>query len=192
VPVAQLPSARGDGAPVTSMIDLESGSKLIGFFAAPAEQPLLMATGNGYGFTCKLGDMLTRQRGGKQFVNVEEGAEPLRPQAFEPTREARVACVSEKGRLLVFEVDEVKQQSGGGRGVTLMGLDDDEKLLAAVPCDSSGFTVLGLSKAGKPQEIAIDNAMLKAHAGTRARKGTLIKSGFKPVDIVRPSRRAAG
>ena len=189
VPVASLPSARGDGAPLTSMIELEAGSKLVGFIAAPAEQALLLATTNGYGFTCKFGDMLSRQRGGKQFVNVEEGAQPLRPQPLEPARETRVACVSEKGRLLVFDLDEVKQQSGGGRGVTLMGLDDGEKLLAAVPTDKGGFTVQGLTKAGKPAEIAVDKDMLKSHAGTRARKGTLIKAGFKPVDILRPPRR---
>jgi topoisomerase-4 subunit A len=190
VPVAQLPSARGDGAPVTSMIDLENGSKLVGFLAAPADQALLLATSSGFGFTCKVGDMLSRQRGGKQFVNVEEGAQPLRPQCLDPAREARVACVSEKGRLLVFDLDEVKQQSGGGRGVTLMGLDDDEALLAAVPTDKDGFIVQGLTKAGKPAEIAVDKDMLKSHAGNRARKGTLLKPGFKPVEIVRPPRRA--
>jgi len=157
---------------------------------SPAEQPLLLATSNGYGFTCKAGDMLSRQRGGRQFVNIEEGAQPLRPQPVDPARETRVACVSEKGRLLVFELDEVKQQSGGGRGVTLMGLDDDETLLAAVPTDAGGFTVHGLTKTGKPAEIAVDKDMLKSHAGSRARKGTLMKSGFKPVDIQRPVRRA--
>ena len=65
-----------------------------------------------------------------------------------------------------------------------MGLDDGEKLLAAVPTDKDGFTVQGLTKAGKPAEIAVDKDMLKSHAGSRARKGTLIKSGFKPVDVL--------
>ena len=90
----------------------------------------------------------------------------------------------------MFDLDEVKQQSGGGRGVTLMGLDDDEALFAAVPTDKDGFIVQGLTKAGKPAEIAVDKDMLKSHAGNRARKGTLLKSGFKPVEIVRPPRRA--
>jgi len=67
VPVAQLPSARGDGAPVTSMIELAAGTRLIGYVAGPSSQPLLLATSKGYGFACELGDLVTRQKGGKQF-----------------------------------------------------------------------------------------------------------------------------
>ncbi len=179
VPVAQLPSARGDGAPVTSMIELEAGTRLVAYVAGAAGQPLLVATSNGYGFACTLGDMLSRVKGGKQFITVDEGAVPLRPQLVDAARDDRIACVSEKGRLLVFAASEIKAQPGGGRGVTLMGLDEGESMLAAIPCSEAGIDVEGTYR-NKPTRLAVTGAELEAHRGHRARKGTLIKSGFKP------------
>ncbi len=176
VPVAQLPSARGDGAPVTSMIELEAGTRIVAFCAGAATQPLLMATSNGYGFACQLGDMVTRLKGGKQFITVDEGAVPLRPARVDPATDDRIACLSANGRLLVFAAAEIKAQSGGGRGVTLMGLDDGESLLAATPCSARGVIVAGITKAGKAVEITVAGADLDAHTGHRARKGTLVKS----------------
>jgi topoisomerase-4 subunit A len=179
VPVAQLPS-RGDGTPVTSQIELEAGTKLVGFVAGAATQPLLLSTSAGYGFACQLGDLVTRQKGGKQFISVDEGAVPLRPALVDPATDDRIACVSAKGRLLVFAASEIKAQPGGGRGVTLMGLDDGETLVAAIPCSDAGLVVTGTTKAGKETELELAGAALGSHAGHRARKGTLIKSGFKP------------
>jgi len=96
VPVASLPSARGDGSPVTSLIDLEPGTRLVGYVAGAAAQPLLLATTAGTGFACSIGDMVSRLKAGKQFINVDAGAAPLRPALAEPADE-RIACVSEKG-----------------------------------------------------------------------------------------------
>ncbi|HXF46237.1 MAG TPA: DNA topoisomerase IV subunit A [Burkholderiaceae bacterium] len=179
VPVAQLPSARGDGAPVTSMIELEPGTRLVAYVAGAATQPLLVSTSNGYGFACTIGDMVSRLKAGKQFIAVDEGAVPLRPQRADPERDDRIACLSEKGRLLVFAANEIKAQSGGGRGVTLMGLDDGETMLAAIPCSDSGIVVAGTYR-NKPVQLAVGGAELEQHRGHRARKGTLVKSGFKP------------
>lgn len=179
VPVAQLPSARGDGAPITSMIELEAGTRLVAYVAGAASQPLLVATSNGFGFACTLGDMVSRLKAGKQFVSVDAGALPLRPQLVDAARDDRIACVSGKGRLLVFAAAEIKAQSGGGRGVTLMGLDAGESLLAAVPCGDSGIVVFGTYR-NKPLQLTVAGAELQAHRGHRARKGTLVKSGFKP------------
>ncbi|MGE5339507.1 MAG: DNA topoisomerase IV subunit A [Gemmatimonadota bacterium] len=185
VPVAQLPSARGDGAPVTSMIELEAGTRIVAFCAGAATQPLLMATSNGYGFACQLGDMITRQKGGKQFVTVDEGATPLRPVLVGAGVDDRIACLSAKGRLLVFAASEIKAQSGGGRGVTLMGLDDGEALICAQPCSKAGVVVSGTGRGGKPVEVTIAGADLEAHTGHRARKGSLAKSKLQVAGLRR-------
>jgi topoisomerase-4 subunit A len=181
VPVAQLPSARGDGSPFTSMIDLAPGSKLVGYVAGAPTMALMLATTNGYGFTATLGDLVTRQRAGKQFINVDEGAEPLRPQVFDPTADRSLMCLSEKGRVLVYDMAEVKAQSGGGRGVTLMDLDDGEKLVIALPVAKSGG-VLHATKgtASRPVVLNLAGAALEAQRGHRARKGKLVDSKLKP------------
>ncbi len=181
VPVAQLPSARGDGSPFTSMIDLAPGSKLVGYVAAAPTTALMLATSDSYGFTSTLGDLVSRPKAGKQFINVDDGAEPLRPQVFDPAGDRFLMCMSEKGRVLVFDMSEVKAQSGGGRGVTLMDLDDGEKLVIALPVAKTG-AVLHATKgtAARPVEVKLAGAAMEAQRGHRARKGKLVDSKLKP------------
>jgi topoisomerase-4 subunit A len=191
VPLAALPSARGDGSPVTSMIDLDSGTRLVGYAAGAAGQQLLLATAAGSGFACSIGDMTSRVRGGKQFVAVDEGSVPLRP-ALAEAGDDRIACVSEKGRMLVFAANEIKSLSGGGRGVILMGLDAGERLVAAAPCGDDGIVVEGQGRGGKAVHIHVRGRELQSHAGHRARKGTLITPRVKPTALRRPAPNAAG
>ncbi|HQR19413.1 MAG TPA: DNA topoisomerase IV subunit A [Burkholderiaceae bacterium] len=180
VPVAQLPSARGDGAPVSSMIELEAGTRLVGYVAGPVDAPLLLATSNGYGFATALGDMVSRQKAGKQFITVDAGAEPLRPQAVNAASDRLIACLSAKGRVLVFDAAEIKALSGGGRGVTLMDLDDGETLLSALPFGAGVVLQATRGAAGKPVEVRLVGAQLEAQHGHRARKGKLVDSKLKP------------
>ena len=180
VPVAQLPPARGDGAPVSSMIDLEPGSRLVGYVAGPVDLPLLIATSAGYGFAATLGDMVSRQKAGKQFITVEDSAEPLRPEIVQPASDRQIACLSAKGRVLVFDAAEIKALSGGGRGVTLMELDEGETLLAAQPIGAGALLRATRGTAGKPVEVQLTGALLQAQRGHRARKGKLVDSKLKP------------
>jgi topoisomerase IV subunit A len=186
VPVSALPSARGDGSPVTSMIDLEPGTRLVGYVAGTAAQPLLLATTAGTGFACSIGDLVSRVKGGKQFISVDEAAVPLRPALASPSDD-RIACVSEKGRMLVFAAGEIKALSGGGRGVILMGLDDGEKLVAATPCGEAGVIIEGQGRGGKAVRIELRGAQLQSHVGHRARKGILLAPRVKPLAVHKPA-----
>jgi len=186
VPVAQLPSARGDGAPVTSLIDLESGTRLVAYVAASAEVPVLVATTAGRGFACRVADLLSRQRGGKQFIGLDEGHEPMRPAVVDPATDHLIACASGKGRLLVFEAAEIKAQPGGGRGVTLMGLDEGEPMVAVGTCGAAGIVARGqAAKSGKPLEVPLGQADLKRYLGHRARKGLLLTPRMRVASITR-------
>jgi len=191
VPVSALPPARGDGLPVTSFIDLEPGTRLVGYVAGPASQSLLLATSAGTGFACSIGDMVSRVKGGKQFIGVDDGAVPLRPAVADPG-DGRIACVSEKGRMLVFDAGEIRQLPGGGRGVILMGLDEGEKLVAATPCGEAGVIVEGQGRGGKPIEVHLRGRELESHFGHRARKGTLIAPRLKPLALRKPPAAVAG
>jgi len=180
VPVAQLPSARGDGAPVSSMIELEPGSRLVGYVAGAIDAPLLLATSSGHGFAASLGDMVSRQKAGKQFITVDEGAVPLQPQLVRAARDRQIACLSAKGRVLVFDAGEIKALASGGRGVTLMDLDDGETLVAALPIDAAAVLSATRGTAGKPVEVRLSGASLEAQRGHRARKGKLVDPKLKP------------
>jgi topoisomerase-4 subunit A len=185
VAVAMLPGGRGDGAPVTSFIDLEAGTHLMHYYAASAEQPLLLASSNGYGFVARVGDMVSRVKAGKSFMTIDEGAQPLAPMPVLP-QATQVACLSSAGRLAVFGLDEMKSLSGGGRGIILMGLDEGEKLVQALAIAPAGVVLLGTGRGGKPQEERLAGAALAPHVGKRARRGRAPDTRLK-VTALRPA-----
>ena len=174
--VSQLPSGRGDGAPITTLIDLESGTQPAHYVAAATAQTLLLAGSGGYGLLATVGDLISRQKGGKAFLMLEAGEAPLAPS---PTHGAsQVACLSASGRLLVFPLDDLKLQPKGGRGLTLMDLDAKDALAASVAF-ASVLRVIGTGRGGKAKDEALKGAALLAHVGKRARKGKAIDLAMK-------------
>jgi len=172
VAVSGLPSARGDGQPVTAMIDLEAGTRITHMLAAAPGSRWLLATRGGYGFATKLSDMTSRQRAGKQFVSLEPGDDLLRPvPLFDGA--VQLALLSARGRFLVIGLDEVKVMTAGGRGTTLMGLDDKDTVQQAVPVGAAGLRATGIYR-NKLTEDILSGAGLATYAGKRGRKGRLL------------------
>jgi topoisomerase-4 subunit A len=94
VPVAALPGARGDGVPITTLVDLSGGVRILHYFAGNPDTRLLLSTSNGFGFIAKAGDMISRLKGGKSFITLDDGAVPLPPRIVSDTAGA-FACLSE-------------------------------------------------------------------------------------------------
>jgi topoisomerase-4 subunit A len=178
IPVSALPGARGDGAPISALVELASGSTVLHYFAGSADSTMLLASTAGYGFVARAADMVGRNKAGKAFITLDTGDLPLPPQVLTPSASA-VACLSEQGRLLVFGLDELKTMSGG-RGMILMALEDGEKLLAAQPVSQRGVVVSGIGRGGKAQEVSLSATGLAVHIGKRARKGKALDSKLKP------------
>ncbi len=185
VPVAALPNARGDGVPITTLVDLSGGARLLHYYAGPGDRQLLIASDAGFGFIAKAGDMVSRQKSGKSFITLDDGAKPLAPSVV-PADASAIAVVSEKARLLVFGMDEMKVLSNGGRGVILMDLDPKEKLVAACGITQKGVTVHGIGNAQKAKEERMGpNALAdREHFGKRARKGKPMPTRIKPTGLV--------
>jgi topoisomerase-4 subunit A len=142
----------------------------------------MLANTGGFGLRAQASDMQSRQRGGKAFLSVEVGDHLLPPVAVAAEHD-QLACLSLSGHLLVFPLDEVKLQSNGGRGLTLMAVDAKDPLVSVAPFHDA-LTVLGASRAGKPKEERLRGAALASYAGKRARKGKLapgMKSGVRVV-----------
>lgn len=178
VPVSALPGARGDGVPITTLIELSSGTQILHYFAGDPETTLLLSSSAGYGFCARAADMLSRIKGGKAFMTLDDCDLPLAPKVVAANASA-IACLSAKGRLLVFGLDEIKTLSSGGRGVILMDLEDKECLLAAQPVSQKGVQVAGLGRGGKPQQLHLSASGLAPHIGKRARKGKALESRIK-------------
>jgi topoisomerase-4 subunit A len=167
--VATLPSGRGDGQPITALVDLEPGTQPAHYFAGAPGDVLLLAGTGGFGLLARAGDLLSRQRGGKSFLTLEGEEKPLPPVALFAGA-ARVACLTLTGRLLVFGVDELKLQGKGGRGLTLVDLDPKDAVVS-VAVFGDALRVLGTGRGGKAREDVLRGAALEAYVGKRARKG---------------------
>ncbi len=185
VPVSTLPGGRGDGVPVTSLIELEAGTHLMHYYAASADQPLLLASSAGYGFIARVGDMVSRVKAGKSFMTIDEGSAPLAPMPVLP-QASQVACLSSTGRLAVFGLDEMKTLTAGGRGIILMGLDEGEKLAQALAIGPAGVVLMGSGRGGKPQEEKFAGTALAPHLGKRARRGRAPETRLK-IAAMRPA-----
>ncbi|AGW91353.1 MULTISPECIES: DNA topoisomerase IV subunit A [Cupriavidus] len=193
VPVASLPGGRGDGVPITTLIELQSGSQVAHTFAGSAEQRMLIATAGGNGFLTKVGDMISRQKGGKSFLTLDDGDAPLAP-APVGDEATHAACLSGNGRLLLVALDEVKVLSAGGRGVILMELEPKEKLLQAIAVGAPGLVLSGAGRGGKPSSQKLAGQSLLPYVGKRARKGKPIEAKLKEprIDPVRVDPPAGG
>jgi topoisomerase-4 subunit A len=182
VPVAALPGARGDGVPISTLVDLSGGVRILHYFAGNADTRLLLASSAGFGFMAKAGDMISRLKGGKSFITLDDGALPLAPRVVLDSAGA-VASLSEKGRVLVFGMDEMKTLTNGGRGVTLMELEPKEALLAAQPISQKGVNVIGTWAGDKPRTVELFASSLEPHFGKRARKGKPLAARLKAKDL---------
>lgn len=198
IPVAGLPSARGDGVPVTSFVELEAGSQILHAFAASADAGVLLATEKGFGLTCVASDWQSRMKAGKHFLTLEEGDVPLPPVLFDASRtDATVVCLSDgqgggdKGRVLAYPVSEVKTLHKGGRGVTLMGLEKKEKLRQVIVAADSGLVVTGTGRMAKPQSRTMSTREIAANTGTRGRKGKQLDPRWKDVRLWLPGTEPA-
>jgi topoisomerase-4 subunit A len=177
VAVAALPGGRGDGAPITTLIDLEPGTQPAHYFAGAADALLLLAHTGGFGLLANAGDLVSRQRGGKSFLALEP-EERLLPPALVVPGQARVACLARSGRLLVFPLADLKRQANGGRGLTLMDCDAKDPLLSVATCGDA-LVVQGTNR-GRDKDELLRGAALAGHEGKRARKGHKV-AGFKDV-----------
>ena len=191
VPVAGLPGARGDGQPVLTLIELEAGTQLLHYFAGPSQAQLLLSGSGGYGFIAQVGDMISRQRGGKAFITCNAGETVCAPSYIGgtsgsvPVPEAtHIACASAGGRLLTFPIGELRTMPNGGRGLMLMSLEDKDVLIGAAAYTRS-IRVQGTGRGGKPREETLEIRSLNNAAAARGRKGKAADWGFKPQRIGR-------
>ncbi|HKA40687.1 MAG TPA: DNA topoisomerase IV subunit A [Burkholderiales bacterium] len=183
VEASELPGGRGDGQPLTSFIELAPGARLAHVVDAQPGRKYLVANSGGYGFIVKSEDLLTRVKAGKTFMTIEEGEEVIRP-APVPDKPEMAVAFSEKGRMLLFPADELKELARG-RGITLMGLDDREKLVGVGFAGADSITVAGRSRSGKERTVTVSGEDLKKHILHRARKGCLLPGKVSPIAIVK-------
>ena len=196
VPVAALPGARGDGQPITTLIELESGTQPAQYFAGPISATLLLSGSGGYGFLATVEGLVSRNKGGKSFISLGEGETVCAPShvsgssatvsADKPALPAAtsVACASTGGRILTFDISELKLMEKGGRGLMLIDLEAKDQLAGAAAYTRS-VKIEGIGRGGKAREETLEIRSLNNAKAARAKKGKLADLGFKPTRVSR-------
>jgi len=191
VPVASLPGARGDGQPITTLIELESGTQPLHYFAGPANATLLLASTGGYGFLATVENLVSRQKAGKAFISLGDGETICAPSHAAHTSGGQpllpathVACASTGGRILTFEITELKAMEKGGRGLMLIDLEDKDTLAGAAAYTRS-VKIEGMGRGGKERDETLEIRSLNNARAVRGRKGKAADLGFKPNRITR-------
>jgi topoisomerase-4 subunit A len=187
VPVASLPGARGDGQPITTLIDLEAGTQPLHHFAGALHATLLLASSGGYGFWATVENMLSRNKSGKAFLTLGEGETVCVPSVVQNTGvepATHVCCASTGGRILTFEFSELRQSPRGGRGLMLLSLDDKDSLAGAAAYTRS-VRIEGLGRGGKERDETLEIRSLNNARAPRGRKGKAADLGFKPAKVTR-------
>ena len=174
VAVADLPSSRGDGQPITALVDVNSATTVTQMVVGHAKQKLLLGAQSGYGFVTHIGDMSTRQRAGKQFITIAKDDELL-PPLYVATEHNMLALLSAAGRFLVIDLTELRELSGGGRGTKLLDLDEGDRISQWVTgTNEAGFVLSGIYRR-RQTDWEIKGTTLASYQGKRARKGKMLE-----------------
>jgi topoisomerase-4 subunit A len=173
---AAIPAGRGDGNPVNTLVN-SSSDDIVWMAAGDPAQRLLMNSSAGLGFLCKLGDLVSKTRQGKDFMSVGEGAQAQVPARIDGGK--FLAALSSDARLLVFPLDEVPVRPNGGVGVQLIALPDGITLAAVAATDGKSLAVSGIKRKNRAVET-LDAKQLQEHLGKRAQRGKVCDAGFRP------------
>jgi topoisomerase-4 subunit A len=189
LPAHSLPSARGQGEPLSGRLNPPDGAKFAGVMLGEPEDLWLLATDAGYGFTVRFKDLLTDRRAGKTVLTVPENALVL-PPAYVASPEGLVCVVSSEGKMLAFKVADVPEMPRG-KGNKLY--DIPAKKAAAREEMLTGFAVVApqgelIIHSGEKRKV-LAWGELKDYRGARAQRGAVLTRGWRQVDRLESSTR---
>ena len=172
-----LPSARGQGEPLTSLLKPTGGASFVNVLMGQDDSKLIMASSQGYGFINTFADLDTNQKAGKNVINFDDAFSLITHQIGE--QDTLVGVVSSAGHLLVYPLTELPMMKKG-KGNKLIDLKDGDSVVAITTFAEGDSLSLDSGKRTltlKPMDIA--NFM-----GTRGRRGALLPKGFQKVSGV--------
>ena len=168
-----LPTGRGEGVPLASLVDLQEGAKPAQILSGKDESRFVVAGSGGYGFIAKIRDMAGRVKAGKAFLMLNSDETVLPPSPL-PTSyiggAAQLVVAADNGRLLAFKITELKELSKG-RGLMLMALEKGAAVTAVGISEGEKVLLSALSARGKASK---EKLALAEFVGQRGKKGKLM------------------
>ena len=183
LPAHKLPSARGQGEPLTSYFTPPAGATFVSAMIGNVDEYVLLCSNQGYGFVCKLGDMHARTKSGKAVLNVGKIGRALQSSRITDVSHDNIVAVSSQGHMLVTPVAQLPQMARG-KGNKIINVP--AKLLKAGDEEINAVTVVsGKQKlvvhSGKQYKV-MKAAELERYLGERGRRGLKLPTGYRKVD----------
>jgi topoisomerase IV subunit A len=183
VPAHTLPSARGQGEPLSGRLDPPDGATFPGVLIGEPDDRWVLASGAGYGFVVRLGELHGRNRAGKAILKVPEGSSVLAPVPVPPGEDVLLAAVNTDGRLLVFPVADLPELPRG-KGNKIFGIPSKkaasgEESLLAVAAVAPGQT---LKIACGDRRMGLSHRELGEYRGERGQRGAVLPRGWRKVE----------
>lgn len=180
-----LPSARGQGEPITGRVKPPPGANFLSVMMDKGEQNYLFSSDAGYGFIVTLDDLLTKNRNGKAVLKCPQGALALPGERIDNLKTARVAAVTNEGRLLLFPISELPAMARG-KGNKIISIPSAraasrEELMVGL-CVLLPKQALKIY-AGK-RHITLKATDLDCYQGERGRRGNKLPRGYQKVTAV--------
>ncbi len=190
LPAHTLPSARGQGEPLTGRINPPSGATFEGMLFGDENQRCLLATDAGYGFVARLGDLQSKNRAGKAVLSLPRGSRVMPPMRVDESHKDLVVAISNEGRMLAFPVGELPELSRG-KGNKIINIPaarvaDRSEFVVAAAVLSEGDTLLVF--AGQ-RHLKLKLSDLEHYRSERGRRGNKLPRGFQKVDRIEVERK---
>ncbi len=178
-----LPSARGQGEPLSGRVNPPDGARFMGVMSGNTDSLYLLATDAGYGFVAKLGDLVARTKSGKVVLSIPKGAQVLPPVPVADQSDDQVAVVSNGGHMLVVPAGTLPLL-GRGKGIKIIGIASKklatrEEFAAAIMVIPAHASLIIHS--GK-RHLRLKPSDLETYQGERGRKGKKLPRGLQRVD----------
>tara|TARA_R110001632_G_scaffold7382_2_gene29418 strand:- start:64070 stop:66286 length:2217 start_codon:yes stop_codon:yes gene_type:complete len=178
-----LPSARGQGEPITGRISLEKDATIVSMIIDNEDAHYLIASDAGYGFVAQLKELYAKNKAGKATLSLPKGAQVMAPVFVQSPEKGRVVAISNEGRMLAFDVASLPQMAKG-KGNKMISIPttraaDREELVVAIACVQPNDLLTAY--AGK-RFMSFAEKDLEEYLGERGRRGLKLPRGFQRID----------
>lgn len=181
-----LPSARGNGEPLTGRFSVPAGARIDAIAVADNSHRFVFASDHGYGFVSRFENTLSNKKAGKQLLNIPDNAHVLAPAAVADPARDRIVVVTNAGHLLMFSVAELPELDNGGKGNKLIDISKSKlaegERVAGVSVVSEGLGEVTLY-AGQ-RKLTLKWNDLVDYGGNRATRGRLLPRGLQRVERI--------
>ncbi|MDB9863618.1 DNA topoisomerase IV subunit A [Candidatus Thioglobus sp.] len=180
-----LPSARGQGEPLTGKLTPPLGAEFIDVVMGKDEQAVILSSDAGYGFVSTLGNLNSKTKSGKHLITLSKQARANRLAIVEDVDNHYVAVATNRARLLIFPISELPHLSKGkgNKLIQIANKDfiDREEFVIGV-CAIKDNQKLKVQYGKKHKKYSFEE--LVNFVSHRARKGLILPGVFKKVDSI--------